>query len=328
MRTAFPAQRTDVGADEGPLVCVAIPVYNGAAFIERAVRSALRQTYPRLRVFVADNVSTDETRDIVGAIDDPRLECRFFAEHVPVASSFGRALQYASGDMVLLLAADNELEPDAIATLVATLRKHAHCGLAYGRISVVSDDADRRFLGQAIRAPRVGVVEDLERQILEDGYNLLLDGVLFKRDLPALQMDPEAAGACDLDLLLRVGRAGVQAVGIAASVAVMREHKAALSEKREAMWREALEVLDRRRHGSRHAALYARRMGRLLTWLTVYLVRRGERAGARSYLRRFGAAVRPLDRALVAGMIALPALTAAPLAARRLMAWRSRRAMS
>ena len=328
MPNHHPDKRSVAASTGAPLVCIAIPVYNGAAFIEGAVRSALGQRYPRLRVLVADNVSTDATREVLTSMQDPRLECRFFAEHVPVAESFGRALAHADGDYVLLLAADNALAPDAVSTLVAALQANPGCGLAYGRVSVESEGHGHRFMGQALRAPVAGVVEDLERRILDDGYNVPLDGVLFRRGLPGLRMDPEAAGACDLDLMLRLGRAGISAVGVDTPVAMIREHAGALSEKREAMWREALEVYDRLRLGSRHAERYARRMGRLLTWLIIYLLQRTERDSARSYLRRYAAAIGRLRSALLATLIAVPALAAAPLTARRLLLWRSRRALS
>jgi len=325
METTRRDAKQGVEAQDRPLVCVAIPVYNGATFIESAVRSALRQTYPRLRVVVADNASTDDTREVLAGIQDERLSCRFFTEHVPVAASFDRALKHAEGDLVLLLASDNELEVDAIATLVAALQAHPSCGLAYGRVRVTNDGGAPRAMGQALRQPRVGLVTDLERAILDDGYTMPLDGVLFRRDIPELRFDSQAKGSCDLDLLLRVGRSGVMAVGTDAQVAMLREHRVALSEKRERMWGEALAVLERLRGASVHASRYDRRMARMLTWLTVYLVQGAERDTARAYRRRYATVLGPVRSALLGAMIAVPVLRYAPLTARRLWARGMRR---
>ena len=56
-----------------PRVSVVVPTYNGARYVERAVRSALQQSFTDLEVVVSDDGSTDGTLDVLGRIDDPRL---------------------------------------------------------------------------------------------------------------------------------------------------------------------------------------------------------------------------------------------------------------
>jgi glycosyltransferase involved in cell wall biosynthesis len=48
-----------------PTVTVAIPAYNQAAFLEKAVESALAQNYPQLRVVVSDDHSSDDTTSVI-----------------------------------------------------------------------------------------------------------------------------------------------------------------------------------------------------------------------------------------------------------------------
>jgi glycosyltransferase involved in cell wall biosynthesis len=56
-----------------PLVSIGLPVYNGDAFVERALDSLCAQDYEHLEIIVSDNASTDNTAKI----------CRAAAEREP-----------------------------------------------------------------------------------------------------------------------------------------------------------------------------------------------------------------------------------------------------
>src|SRR6266481_2960226 len=105
-----------------PLTSVVIPAYNAELFLERTLRSALRQTHSNLEVIVVDDGSTDKTRVIAeaaAAIDD-----RVRIISVPnggVAKSRNIGIAEANGEFVAFLDADDlwhpakfELQPAAI----------------------------------------------------------------------------------------------------------------------------------------------------------------------------------------------------------------------
>ena len=53
-----------------PLVSVVVPVYNGAASIEKCLRRIQHQTYQKLEVLVVDDGSTDDTVEICEKLVD------------------------------------------------------------------------------------------------------------------------------------------------------------------------------------------------------------------------------------------------------------------
>ena len=58
-----------------PLVCIGMPVYNGARYLEEAVRSLLSQTERDFLILLSDNCSTDQTPEICARLtaEDPRI---------------------------------------------------------------------------------------------------------------------------------------------------------------------------------------------------------------------------------------------------------------
>jgi len=58
---------------EKPLVSVVIPTWNRAHLIMRAANSVLSQTYKNLELIIVDDMSTDNTKEVLSKLHDPRL---------------------------------------------------------------------------------------------------------------------------------------------------------------------------------------------------------------------------------------------------------------
>ncbi|MFP4629856.1 MAG: glycosyltransferase family 2 protein [Desulfohalobiaceae bacterium] len=88
------------------LVSVIIPTYNRAEMLSKAIGSVLVQSHSCLELIVVDDGSTDQTRDILQGIADPRV-CCLSQEHQGVAAARNLGLEKASGDYIALLDSDD-----------------------------------------------------------------------------------------------------------------------------------------------------------------------------------------------------------------------------
>jgi glycosyltransferase involved in cell wall biosynthesis len=124
-----------------PAASIAIPTYNRAATLERAVRSALAQTHVDLEVVVSDNASTDATGEVLQrlAASDARLRwVRQDANHGMVAN-LNAAAALARGDHVMLLSDDDWLAPRCLEATLAALRARPGASSALGRVTYMRD---------------------------------------------------------------------------------------------------------------------------------------------------------------------------------------------
>ena len=63
-----------------PLVSICIPTFNrGSILIDRAVKSALSQSYKNIELIIVGDHCTDNTAELLAKIKDPRL--RFYNLH-------------------------------------------------------------------------------------------------------------------------------------------------------------------------------------------------------------------------------------------------------
>ena len=168
--TYLPSARSGVFPEpRGPLIEIAIPVYNEEHVLAASVRrlhSYLMETFPyRFVITVVDNASTDRTWEIATrlSLEIPTVE----AVHL-TRKGRGRALRHvwgtSSADVVAYMDVDLSTDLDAFLPLIAPLVS-GHSDLAIG---------SRLSRGSAVvRGPR--------REVISRAYNTLLRVTLLAR---------------------------------------------------------------------------------------------------------------------------------------------------
>lgn len=100
---------------------IIIPTFNAAHTLPRAITSVLLQTKPAHEIIIADDGSTDETRQICTSLP-VRYHCQ---ENAGVATARNVGLALATGEAVAFLDADDEWMPNYLAATTAALEARA-----------------------------------------------------------------------------------------------------------------------------------------------------------------------------------------------------------
>lgn len=155
-----------------PAVSVCIPVYQGAEYLERTLRSILTQDVD-LEVVVRDNGSTDGSSDVVHAVGDPRVRLIRVEDTVPMAENWARTVELARGALVKIVCADDLVAPGSLAEQVATLTADRSLAMAVGRTDMIDSDGrtlvPNRHLPRSLLGPRAAV--DVLRAVVRHGGN-------------------------------------------------------------------------------------------------------------------------------------------------------------
>ena len=94
-------------------VSVVIPAYNYARYLPEAIRSVLAQTHSDLECIVVDDGSTDNTREVVSAIEDPRVRYVHQA-NAGLSSARNTGIREAEHPFVGFLDADDRWLPQFV----------------------------------------------------------------------------------------------------------------------------------------------------------------------------------------------------------------------
>lgn len=131
--------------EETPDVSIVIAAFNAADTIGHAISAALTQQGVALEVIVADDCSTDATRDVVGAIADPRLRLLALAENRGPGAARNAAIDAARGRWVAVLDADDTMRPDRLARMIARAEADG-AEIVVDNLAIVGADGSSRAM--------------------------------------------------------------------------------------------------------------------------------------------------------------------------------------
>lgn len=106
---------------------VVIPLYNKAATIVRSLESVLLQDLQAYEIIVVDNGSTDDSAELVRAIQDNRIHL-IQQPNLGVSAARNAGIRAALGSHIALLDADDTWAPSFLAAMQALILKHPEAG--------------------------------------------------------------------------------------------------------------------------------------------------------------------------------------------------------
>ena len=192
-----------------PLISIIVPVFNpDPSLLNSCIRSVLYQHYPNWQLCLVDDGSTrDDTRACLAQWQkrDRRIEVVYREENEGISSASNAGAAIANGEYFGFLDNDDELAPDALFQVVATIAE-SEADILYTDEDLVGDDG-RRFSCFHKPSFNGGLLYS---------HNYVTHFMVVKRQLfeTCNGFRPECDGAQDYDLLLRTSAAAKKIVHI------------------------------------------------------------------------------------------------------------------
>jgi glycosyltransferase involved in cell wall biosynthesis len=129
-------------------ISICIPVYNRENLIVRAIKSAQNQLYKNIEIVVVDNCSNDNTYSLIKDLAkfDPRIKHYQNSTNVGALKNFQRAIQYSTGDYIVLLGSDDWIEEDFASKKVEIINKNLGIPFVSGMVKIFNQVNDSIYL--------------------------------------------------------------------------------------------------------------------------------------------------------------------------------------
>ena len=121
------------------MISVIIPTFNKSALLKEAIDSVLSQTFQDFEIIVVDDGSTDETREIVAKIGDPRIIYQF-QNNSGVNRARNKGIEISKGDYLAFLDHDDIWLPFKLELQMACLNKHPDVDFVFSNFNALMDE--------------------------------------------------------------------------------------------------------------------------------------------------------------------------------------------
>jgi glycosyltransferase involved in cell wall biosynthesis len=142
-----PADTDRADTTDRTTFAIAIPVAAGSrALLRRAIESVRAQTTPHWRLTIVDDTPTsDDARDIANAFGDDRISYVRKGPPHGIAHGWNACFACSDGELLNILHADDELEPDFAAEMLALAQRHPDAALYFAGTSVIDERGAAQF---------------------------------------------------------------------------------------------------------------------------------------------------------------------------------------
>ena len=168
-----------------PRLSLVIPAFNEAGTIEIALDRVLAQPFV-CEVIIVDDGSTDGTRDVLEAIDDPRVRVIFHETNQGKGAALHTGFRHATADFVGVQDADLEYDPADLARLLKPLME-GRADVVYGSRFASGDEHRVLYfwhsIGNKVLTLASNMVTDLNLTDMETCYKVFRREVIQGLDL-------------------------------------------------------------------------------------------------------------------------------------------------
>jgi glycosyltransferase involved in cell wall biosynthesis len=189
---------------------VAIPNYNYGRYLRDCVRSVQAQSVENLRILIVDNASSDDSVEIARSLatEDSRIEIVARKVNKGLHASFNEGIDWATGDYLIVLHADDMSAPGALTRAIECLDRHPNVAMVCGETIKGGEEIPR-----AAMAPqwRIETGESFIAQRCRTAHNTVACCSVVVRtsaQKAAGHYDERLAFAPDLEMWLRLARIG------------------------------------------------------------------------------------------------------------------------
>ena len=192
-----------------PLVSVICISYNHAPYLVASLNSVLQQSYPNIELLIADDCSTDHSKEVIENWIKNHPTISFFPNLTNLGNTktFNNVLKKANGEYIIDLAADDILLPNCIEEQIQAFQNTNFSNLAvvYGNLELI--DEKNQFISEHYTSNEHPQSGNIYKMVIGLSPKICSVSSMIRKDvLESVGGYDENLSYEDLDLWIKVSR--------------------------------------------------------------------------------------------------------------------------
>lgn len=143
-------------AQKRVLISIVMPSYNSQDYILKSIQSVLSQTYTNWELIIADDCSTDNTKQQLMQLSDPRIKVIFLTENIGAGLCRNKAIEQAKGQFIAFLDSDDIWLPNKLQKQLKFMERYSNCAISYTSYDCI-DENDQTLSGGVTAAKELNL---------------------------------------------------------------------------------------------------------------------------------------------------------------------------
>lgn len=198
-----------------PLVTIICLCYNQQEYVIESLDSVINQSYASIELIIVDDFSTDSSKITIENWLQKHPEIHFITNetNLGITKSFNKALQFAKGEYIIDLAADDVLLPQCVESQLKGFNDSSlkNLGVVYGNVELILENGtfDSYYfpVNPEKKVIHKRITGDIYQSVLAGGDSICSVSALIKKSVfDHLGGYDESLAYEDLDFWIRASR--------------------------------------------------------------------------------------------------------------------------
>lgn len=125
-----------------PLISIILTSFNADKYIAQSIKSVIEQTYFNWELLIADDCSTDSTREVIETFVDDRIKVYHNEENFHYLKTRNKLIEKANGDFISFQDSDDISLPDRFEHLIREFENDAELGMCGSFVTYINEQEE------------------------------------------------------------------------------------------------------------------------------------------------------------------------------------------